>query len=45
MSALIGPVAAVVWGGIGTVAIAAFIGRAVPTLRTLPALHTLKPEE
>jgi MFS family permease len=45
MAALIGPVAAVVWGGIGTIAVAAAVGRAVPGLRRLPALHTLRPEE
>ncbi len=44
MSAMIGPVGAVVWGGIGTVAIAGLIARGVPALRQLPALHTLKPE-
>jgi MFS family permease len=45
MAALIGPVAAVVWGGIGTVAVAVAVARAVPDLRRLPALHTLRPEE
>ena len=45
MSAVIGPVAAVVWGGIGTVAVTVAIARAVPPLRRLPALHTLKPED
>lgn len=45
MSALVGPVAAVVWGGIGTIVVAGMVARAVPQLRTLPALHTLKPEE
>lgn len=45
MSALVGPVAAVVWGGIGTIAVTAAIARAVPPLRQLPALHTLKPDE
>lgn len=44
MAALIGPVAAVVWGGIGTIAVTAAVARAVPPLRRLPALHTLKPE-
>lgn len=44
-SALLGPVAAVVWGGIGTIAVTAAVARAVPALRRLPALHTLKPEE
>jgi MFS family permease len=45
MSALIGPVGAVVWGGIGTIAVAIAVARAVPPLRTLPALHTLQPDE
>jgi MFS family permease len=45
MSAVIGPVAAVVWGGIGTVAVTVAIARAVPPLRRLPPLHTLKPED
>ena len=45
MAALIGPVAAVVWGGVGTIAVAAAVARAVPPLRRLPALHTLRPEE
>jgi MFS family permease len=41
MSALVGPVAAVVWGGIGTITVTAAIARGVPALRQLPALHTL----
>ncbi|HEX2852273.1 MAG TPA: MFS transporter [Opitutaceae bacterium] len=45
MGALIGPVAAVIWGGIGTIAVAVAVARAVPGLRNLPALHTLKPDE
>lgn len=45
MSAAIGPVAAVVWGGIGTVAVTVAVARAVPGLRRLPPLHTLKPED
>jgi MFS family permease len=45
MAALIGPVAAVIWGGVGTIAVAFAVGRAVPDLRRLPALHTLQPEE
>lgn len=44
MAALVGPVAAVVWGGIGTIVVAGLVARAVPPLRTLPALHTLKPD-
>jgi MFS family permease len=45
MSAVIGPVAAVVWGGLGTLAVAAVVARAVPPLRHLPPLHTLKAED
>ena len=45
MSALVGPVAAVVWGGLGTIAVTALVARAVPPLRRLGALHTLKAEE
>jgi len=45
MSAVVGPVAAVVWGGIGTVFVTIAIARAVPALRRLPALHTLRPED
>jgi MFS family permease len=45
MAALIGPVAAVIWGGVGTIAVAYAVGRAVPDLRRLPALHTLQPED
>jgi MFS family permease len=44
MAALFGPVAAVVWGGLGTVAVAAAVARTVPALRRLPALHTLRPD-
>jgi hypothetical protein len=44
MGAMIGPVAAVVWGGIGTIAVAAIVARAVPPLRRLAGLQTLKPE-
>ncbi|MSU49839.1 MAG: MFS transporter [Opitutus sp.] len=44
MAAMIGPMAAVVWGGLGTIVVAAAVARAVPPLRRLPALHTLKPE-
>ena len=45
MAALIGPVGAVVWGGVGTLVVVAAIARAVPDLGRLPPLHTLKPEE
>ncbi len=44
MAALIGPVGAVVWGGIGTIIVVGVIARAVPQLARLPALHTLQPE-
>jgi MFS family permease len=44
MSALIGPVLAVTVGGAGTVLIAAAVALAVPALRRLPGLHTLRPE-
>jgi hypothetical protein len=44
MAALVGPIAAVVWGGLGTIAITAVIARVVPPLRRLPALHTLRPD-
>jgi MFS family permease len=43
MSAAVGPVAAVVWGGVGTVLVAVAVARAVPQLRSLPPLHTLRP--
>jgi len=38
-------VAAVVWGGLGTIAVTGAIARAVPPLRRLGPLHTLQPEE
>jgi MFS family permease len=44
MAAVIGPVGAVVWGGIGTILVAGAVARAVPALRQLPALHTLRAE-
>lgn len=44
MAALIGPIGAVVWGGIGTIAVTLLVARTVPPLRQLPALHTLRPE-
>jgi len=44
-SAALGPVAAVVWGGLGTLAVTALVARAVPALRRLPPLHTLQPEK
>jgi MFS family permease len=45
MAALIGPVGAVVWGGLGTLVVVAWVARAVPALRTLPSLDRLKPDE
>jgi MFS family permease len=45
MSAAVGPVAAVIWGGLGTIAIAALIARVVPPLRRLPALDQLQPKK
>jgi MFS family permease len=44
MGALVGPVAAVVWGGLGTLLVAGVVAAAVPGLRRLAPLHTLKPE-
>ncbi len=44
MAALIGPVGAVVWGGVGTLVVVALIARAVPALRRLPALDQLRPD-
>src|SRR5471030_1199765 len=44
MGALVGPVSAVVIGGLGTVGVVAAVAWAVPPLRRLAALHTLKAE-
>ncbi|MBP9912665.1 MAG: MFS transporter [Opitutaceae bacterium] len=44
MAALFGPVAAVVWGGLGTLAVAAYVAATLPALRRLAPLHTLRPE-
>lgn len=44
MSALIGPMAAVVVGGAGTMMVAAIVAKAVPPLRRLAPLHTLQPD-
>jgi len=44
MAALIGPVAAVVWGGLGTLLVVLIIARSVPQLPRLPALDQLKPD-
>jgi MFS family permease len=43
-AALIGPIGAVILGGVGTVVVTAVVARAVPVLRKLPALNTLKPD-
>ncbi len=43
-AAAIGPVGAVVWGGLGTLAVTALVARAVPALRRLGSLHTLRPD-
>lgn len=43
MSALVGPVAAVVMGGFGTILVTLAVARAVPSLRRLPPLDELKP--
>ncbi|HWA11141.1 MAG TPA: MFS transporter [Opitutaceae bacterium] len=45
MAALVGPVAAVVAGGLGTVLVVGAIARLVPGLRALPPLQELRPEE
>lgn len=45
MGALLGPVAAVVSGGLGTLVVVALIARKVPALRRLAPLHTLRPED
>jgi MFS family permease len=44
-AAVIGPVAAVAWGGVGTIAVTLAIAAAVPALRRLAPLHTLRPED
>jgi MFS family permease len=44
MAALVGPVAAVVVGGAGTIIVTAMVARAVPPLRRLAPLHTLRPD-
>lgn len=43
MGALIGPVGAVVWGGVGTIAVTALVARTLPQLRRLPPLAELRP--
>jgi hypothetical protein len=45
MAALFGPVAAAVWGGLGTLAVVGVVAAALPALRRLAPLHTLRSEE
>lgn len=45
MSALIGPVGAVVWGGLGTILTVLIIARGVPQLQRVPPLDQLRPED
>lgn len=42
MAAVVGPVAAVVWGGIGTIGVVLFVAKFLPQLRATPALDKLK---
>ena len=44
-AALFGPVLAATTGGIGTILVVAVVALALPSLRTVPPLHTLQPEE
>jgi sugar phosphate permease len=44
-AALFGPLASVVGGGVGTLAVVLFVAFAFPQLRGLPPLHQLKPLE
>ncbi|MEO6054291.1 MAG: MFS transporter [Chthoniobacterales bacterium] len=44
MAAVIGPVAAVLWGGVGTILVVMLIAGFVPQLRNLPPLDKLKAE-
>lgn len=44
MAALLGPIAAVVWGGLGTVLAVLLVMRAVPQLKTVPPLDRLRPD-
>ena len=45
MAAVFGPVLAASLGGLGTIAVTAAIAVAWPSLKRLPPLHTLKPED
>ncbi|HVU17397.1 MAG TPA: MFS transporter [Candidatus Didemnitutus sp.] len=40
-----GPVAAATAGGVGTILVVVIVALVLPALRTVPPLHTLKPEE
>ncbi len=44
MAAVVGSVAAVIWGGIGTIVVVAVVAKTVPGLGKLPSLTTLKPD-
>ena len=44
MAALIGPVGAVVWGGVGTLLVVLVVARRVPELKTLRPLNELRPD-
>ena len=44
-AALFGPVLAATTGGIGTIMVVAIVTVALPSLRTVPPLHTLQPEK
>lgn len=44
MAAVFGPVAAAVFGGLGTVVVVGVIAFTIPALRKLAPLHTLKPD-
>jgi hypothetical protein len=44
-AALFGPVAAAAGGGLGTIAVTVIVALALPALRTVPPLHTLKSED
>lgn len=45
MAALVGPIAAVIWGGLGTILTVLVIARAVPQLKNVAPLDQLRPEE
>jgi MFS family permease len=45
MAALVGPIAAVVWGGLGTILTVLVIARAVPQLKNVAPLDQLRPED